>query len=334
MEKVLSISIASYNAANDLPRCLESLIGSTVLDRLEVIIVNDGSKDNTVEVANKYIAKYPNSIRLIDKENGGHGSTINATIQVATGKYYKILDSDDWVDSENLALLVSYLEGSDADMVLNPYEEIAFNDHNKKRLLNPNHGIPYNETQPLNRLNSETVLFMHSLTFKTSVMKQMGSIIDEHCFYVDMEYCVFPMQYIHSFVCLDYPVYQYLLGSVTQSMNMQNLIKRRDQHLKVTKRLVNFYEASKNKLEKNVLNLIELRLKYAIYQQYIIFLHMNPIEAKTELIEFDRWLRDTSPDIYEGPTGKIMKYIRFNRNSHFVFFVPCTRIAQRLNVLK
>lgn len=82
---------------------------------------------------------------------------------------------------------------------------------------------------------------MHSLTFKTSIVKQMGSIIDENCFYVDMEYCVFPMLYVKTFSCLSYPVYQYLIGSQTQSMSMENLIKRRDQHLKVTKRLVNFY---------------------------------------------------------------------------------------------
>lgn len=334
MGKILSISIAAYNASKDLPRCIESLINSNVLDKLDIIIVNDGSIDDTAEVANSFVSKYSNSIRLINKQNGGHGSTINASIKAAVGKYYKILDSDDWVDSNNLTKLVNYLEKNDVDMVLNTYEEVSYSDHNSKKLLNPNHGIPYAEIEPLQALDKDIVLYMHSLTFKTSVMKQMGSIIDEHCFYVDMEYCVFPLQYVQSFVCLDYPVYQYLLGSATQSMNMKNLIKRRDQHLKVTKRLVNFYENNKGNLHKNILNIIEFRLKYAVYQQYVIYLHMNPIEAKKEIVEFDTWLKTTSLDIYQGPTGKIMKYIKLNRAFSFSLFIPCTKVAQSFGVLK
>lgn len=334
MKKVLSISIAAYNSANDLPRCIESLINSDVLEKLDIIIVNDGSNDNTAEVANTFVNEYPNSIRLINKQNGGHGSTINASIQAAVGKYYKILDSDDWVDSRNLSRLVEYLEANDVDMVLNSYEEVDYLDHKSKRLLNPNHGIPYEEILALQELNHDILLYMHSLTFMTSVMKQMGSIIDEHCFYVDMEYCVFPLQYVKSFVCLEYPVYQYLLGSATQSMNMNNLINRRDQHLKVTKRLVHFYEDNKQNIHRNVLKIIELRLKYAVYQQYVIFLHMNPKEAKHEIVAFDTWLKNTSSDIYRGPDGNVMKYIQFNRIFSFSLFVPCTRLAKRVGILK
>ena len=334
MNKVLSISIAAYNAENDLSRCIESLVRTNVLDKLDIIVVNDGSRDNTSEIANQYGEKYPESIRVINKRNGGHGSTINASIEAAVGKYYKILDSDDWVNSENLTKLVTYLTTSNADMVLNPYEEIAYKDHTHKTLRNPNNGISYNKVHSLCELDKNIILFMHSLTFKTSVMKQMGSVIDEHCFYVDMEYCIFPLKYIHNFSCLEYPVYQYLLGSSTQSMNIKNLIDRRDQHLKVTKRLVNFYEDSKNKLDKNILDIIEIRLKYAIYQQYVIFLHMNPGSAISEVKEFDIWLKEKSPNIYNGPNGKIMKYIRFNRKFSFALFVPCTSLAQKIGLLK
>ena len=105
MKKNLTISIAAYNVENYLEKTLDSLIIDN-LDKLEVLIVNDGSKDNTKKIAQKYCKKYPNSIKLIDKENGGYGSTINAGIKEATGKYFKQLDGDDWYNTENLNRLV------------------------------------------------------------------------------------------------------------------------------------------------------------------------------------------------------------------------------------
>lgn len=122
MEKILTISIAAYNAELDIKRCLDSFISTNVLEELELIVVNDGSKDNTLNVAKQYEKKYPGIIKVIDKKNGGHGSTINASIKEATGKYYKIVDSDDWIDPEELEKLVFWLRNNDADLVLTPYK--------------------------------------------------------------------------------------------------------------------------------------------------------------------------------------------------------------------
>ena len=113
MEKILSLSIAAYNAEKDIVNCLDSLIRSNVLEKLDIIVVNDGSKDHTAEVVQKYVERYRDSIRLVNKKNGGHGSTINTSIKYACGKYYKILDADDWVNSENLNRLVAFLEKTD-----------------------------------------------------------------------------------------------------------------------------------------------------------------------------------------------------------------------------
>ena len=220
MEKILSLSIAAYNAEKDIVNCLDSLIRSNVLEKLDIIVVNDGSKDHTAEVVQKYVERYRDSIRLVNKKNGGHGSTINTSIKYACGKYYKILDADDWVNSENLNRLVAFLEKTDTDMVLNPYDEIEYNTRTKKRQMNPwDNEVSYEEVHGLEELD-KVILYMHSLTFRREVIQKMGAIIDENCFYVDMEYCIFPLLYINSFACLDYPVYQYLLGSQTQSMNL------------------------------------------------------------------------------------------------------------------
>ena len=120
MEKILSISVAAYNVEKYLDQLMQSVIASGAIDDLEVLIVNDGSKDGTADKAMEYQKKYPQSVRLIDKENGGHGSTINRGITEATGKYFRALDGDDWVHSEHLGKLVEKMKNIDADYLLRP----------------------------------------------------------------------------------------------------------------------------------------------------------------------------------------------------------------------
>lgn len=333
MEKVLTISIAAYNAESDISRCLDSLINSGVLEKLDVVVVNDGSKDQTSKIVKEYVEKYKDSIHMIDKENGGHGSTINSSIKVAEGKYYKILDSDDWVDSNNLAKLVCYLEANNVDLVLNPYHEVAYSDHSVKKMVEMERNqLEYEIKYDIKKLSEKCVLFMHSLTFKTDVIKKMGSIIDEHCFYVDMEYSIFPMLYVRDFVYLDYSVYQYLLGSQTQSMNIQNMIKRREQHLKVIKRLIEFYNNNESKLCINLRNIIRLRIKYAVYQQYKIYFSMSEKNALLEVKKFDSWLKKANLDLYSGVSGRFMKIINLNRKTNYAFFTLTVKILNKANI--
>ena len=321
MNKILTISIAAYNAENDISRCLDSLVNSGIIDKLDIIVVNDGSKDQTATVTNTYVDKFKDSIRLINKENGGHGSTINTSIELANGKYYKILDSDDWVESENMKKFIAYLESNEVDMVLNPYHEVSYRNHDIRNLIKYNtENFSIGKVYDISSLNENTVLFMHSLTFKTDVIKRMGSVIDEHCFYVDMEYCIFPMLYVGTFSHLDYPIYQYLLGSQTQSMNMQNLIKRRDQHLRVLGHLMNFYIEHESVFTQNIGNIILLRIKYAVYQQYQIYFNMGNIVGKKEVKEFDKWLKSEGNVFYSGVNGRFMKIVKFNRVLNFRTF--------------
>lgn len=334
MEKILTISIAAYNAEKDIANCLNSLINSKEFSKLDIIVVNDGSSDRTAEIVDEYVEKYEQSIRIVNKENGGHGSTINTSIKYAKGKYYKILDSDDWVNSENLDKLIKFLENNNIDMILNPYDEISYENRRKTRELNPCEGkISYNKIHDLSEMD-KIVLYMHSLTFSTAVIKKMGSIIDEKCFYVDMEYCIFPLLYVKNFVCLDYSIYQYLLGSQTQSMNMDNMIKRRDQHLKVTKRLIHFYGEHYSELNKKVREIIALRIKYAIYNQYLIYLHMSVKASKAEIVEFDKWLKGQNRELYSGPEGKVMIFIKINRRFDYKLFVPFINLMKKIGMIK
>ena len=297
--KELTVSIASYNVENCLKKCLDSLIRCKTIDALDIIIVDDGSTDKTKEIASKYAIDYPRSVRLISKKNGGHGSTINTSIQNCKGKYFKVLDADDWVESDNLDKLVEYLSNSEVDLILNPYYEVnvSSNEKKKKTVLR-NSNLQEIENADFELIAKNIVLAMHSFTIKSSIIKKMGPIIDENCFYVDTEYTVFPIPYIMTVSVFQYPIYDYLLGTSTQSMNMKNMQRRREQHLRVVKRLVVFYETQKNVVSKGKKALIQGRTVGAINMQYVIYLGIEPNDIKKELVLFDSWLAKESPDLY------------------------------------
>ena len=169
--KILSIVIPVYNTEKYIERCLGSLLINEIIDDIEIIAVNDGSKDNSITVLNKYKEKYPNSIVIIDKENGGHGSTINVALNIATGKYFRVIDSDDWVDSKNFLSLIENLKRQDVDLVVTNYrKEFVYNgcsEYIKWEHLKENTIYKFNEFN-LNLLDKEYFVMANS-TYKTSV---------------------------------------------------------------------------------------------------------------------------------------------------------------------
>jgi glycosyltransferase involved in cell wall biosynthesis len=124
MEKIMSVSIASYNVEKFIRKALDSCCVPEIMDRLEVLIVNDGSTDGTLEIAREYESRYPDTFRVIDKENGGYGSTVNASIRAAAGKYFRLLDGDDWFDAEGLQKLIEELEEAEEDMIIAQFKRV------------------------------------------------------------------------------------------------------------------------------------------------------------------------------------------------------------------
>ncbi len=332
MEKILTISVAAYNAAKDLPRCLASMLETEVAELLEIIIVNDGSKDDTLTAAEELRMKAPDIVKVIDKKNGGHGSTINASIVEATGKYFKIVDSDDWVDKEGLEKLVRWLKDNDADLVLNPYHEVDEKTMDRRALKDPR-DIAQTAGE-IKRIETakDLTLYMHSITWNTRIMKKMGPAIDEHCFYVDLEYAIFPMPLVKNYICFDYPVYQYLLGSVSQSVTIGNMIKRRDQHLKVVKRITGSYHDFKDGMTDSVKTLVRNRVRWGAVNQYKIYANMDPKEAAGEVKAFDSWLKKADEEIYEGPGGKFMAVMKLQRSTGFGMYGLSIRMIRALGI--
>ena len=236
-EKILTITIPSYNVEAYLEECLESFVNSEVMDDIEVLIVNDGSSDNTTKIAQRYVDKYENTFRLINKENGGHGSTINTGIREAKGKYFKVVDGDDWVDTRSFIRLVKVLKESDADIVASNYTWINHTTRlPEKRQEYPFEKIEYNKLYKFEEIVGKTIIDMHATTVKTELFRMADEQIDEHTFYVDVEFIAFPIPYVRTVYFIEEPVYQYRLGLPGQSMSIQKMQKNLKNHLRVLMR--------------------------------------------------------------------------------------------------
>ena len=247
MDKLLSIIIPSYNMEQLLPRCLDSLLGSGAEEDFEAIVVNDGSTDGTLKVAQSYMYANPDCIRVIDKPNGNYGSTINAALPEVRGKYVKVLDADDWFDSGVMAGFVKELSVTDADMVVTHFTRI----HPKgiKELAKYNlygkEPYEYGKTYPLDQVLADGYIRffeMHSLAYKTRLLLQNGYRQTEGCSYTDLEWDVYPLFYVSDIVFLDMNLYQYNLDREGQTMDPKVLSRSLDQLGRVTENILRFYE--------------------------------------------------------------------------------------------
>ena len=185
-EKILTVTVPSYNVQAYLEDCLESFVNSEVMDDIEVLIVNDGSSDDTATIAERYVSKYENTFRLINKENGGHGSTINTGAREARGKYFKVVDGDDWVDSTELDKLIVSLRTCEADLVTSDFSLCLENSGEK--VLRHN-GIDYaGKTINIDDILNKRAFQMHEISIRTDLLKDSNCRILENCIYVDRQY--------------------------------------------------------------------------------------------------------------------------------------------------
>lgn len=221
MNKTITISIAAYNVERFLDETLSSLLCPEVIDDIEIFVVNDGSKDSTVSIANRYIKKYPQSFFLIDKENGGYGSTINASLKKASGKYFRLLDGDDWFDKDEFVKYVKALKTIDTDLVITDFVKRIQTDNDEKQ-ERTSYSYPQNKCQSASDIYS---MAMHSTTVKTELLKKGNVSITEHCFYTDFEFIMKAFLLSSTFTYLPYAVYQYRIWGEGQSVSITGSMK-------------------------------------------------------------------------------------------------------------
>jgi glycosyltransferases involved in cell wall biogenesis len=315
MQKILTITIPSYNVEAYIAAALDTMVTINNLDLLEILVVNDGSKDNTVAVAQQYVDKYPNSVRILDKENGGHGSTINAGIREATGKYFKVVDGDDWVDSVALQNLLDFLKDHDADLIINPCNRVFMYDNQRKKLLvelspETKYGEVISYEDALKYMGE--LQQMHMTTYRTAILKENNIKISEKMFYVDNEYKIYPSIYLKTAIILKDVLYQYRLGREGQSVAPESLIKNRFMLEQVTLNCLTFFSQKNQQMLSILRGAINLRLNKMIHlRTKTAFLQENSQQAKTELKAFLNKVKKTNPDFYNNISTKLVNLLKF-----------------------
>ena len=274
--KLLSIIIPSYNSEAYLASCLDSLlIGAD--DKLEVIVVNDGSKDKTSEIAHSYSDKY-DFIKVIDKENGGHGSAINIGIQVATGLFFKVLDSDDHLDTEGLLHLLDMIElhrnnRNLPDLYLADYTSVCITDGAthpnslSKRFKRIDETLGWNEVR---KFQPADYIMIHMTFVKTSVLKEYSVQMVEKTFYEDNQFVYNALITCRTVCYLSKPIYLYSIGRGDQSVSIEKMAKNYEHQLRVM-------YACLDMLDYETLHRIERYQKRIVFHELFIITYLTYI---------------------------------------------------------
>ncbi len=246
MDKVLTISIAAYNSEQYIQKALDSLITTEIIDDLEIFVIDDGGTDATLRIAQTYAERYPQSIFPVHKENGGYGSTVNYSLDHASGKYFKLLDGDDWFAVDNLCEYVRTLKTVDTDIIITPF--MKYVEGGESRLVNSVEGYVLDQDLDISGLEFRKVFGMWAITYKTELVKKSNLQLPLHCLYTDQIYSTVPFAYANTIRFVDKHVYCYRLGRDGQSVSKESRIKHRKSHLLMQELLCVFYEAQKEKL--------------------------------------------------------------------------------------
>lgn len=264
--KLLSVVIPSYNSQDYMRYCIESLLPGG--ENVELLIVNDGSVDKTAEIADEYARKYPTIVRAIHQENGGHGEAVNAGIRNATGLYFKVVDSDDWVDTRAYLKILSALndfvtEEKSIDMMISNfvYEKEGAK---YKKVMKYENVLPEGKVfgwDDIGSFRKGQYILMHSVIYKTKLLRDCGLELPKHTFYVDNLFVYTPLQHVNRIYYMNVDFYRYFIGREDQSVNESVMIKRIDQQLKVNKLMIEQVEIGKiksPKLRQYMLNHLEI----------------------------------------------------------------------------
>lgn len=343
MEKLLSIIIPTYNKVILLEKCLTSVLNHKWDDILEVIVVNDGSTDNSLEIAQKYQREFPDILKILDKENGNYGSTINAALPIVQGKYVRILDADDWFDEIGFHKYLTELANIDADLIMT---HLMYEYTSGKLKAICYYKWEYNKVYQFDEVAGDETfkdMFMHAVTYRTNLLRENGYKQTEGVSYTDNEWVFYPMFYVKSVVFINALVYHYVMGLEGQTMSPEMYVKNIPHTQEFCKRMINNYAKfiiTNN--EKNRREYLFFRLKWFIYPLYKIYLLLQSDEEfNPNLVDdLDITIKKADPLLYKefaqfyiGHTFHF-RYITYWRRFHIRMPKICLRHWKKTGRLK
>ncbi len=319
--KLISFVIPCYNSSKFMSKALDSILN--VKGDIEVIIVNDGSSDTTLDVAKSFEKKYPKIVKVIDKENGGHGSGVNAGLKLANGKYFKVVDSDDWLDSASLEKVLNVLKKEDVDMLIANYvyeKEASSKEMNYLGILPENKVFNWSE---IKKFPISKYLLMHSVIYKTKILRDIKLELPEHTFYVDNIFVYYPLPHIKTMYYLNVPLYRYFIGRIDQSVNEKNMIKRINEQLKVNKLMIDFFDPlsiENKKLQEYLIHYLDIMITVSS----ILLKIDNTKESKEKITGLWNYLKLKNPKIV-----KKLKLAKMTLLPRFIA-IPIYKISRKI----
>ena len=301
--KLITFAVPSYNSEAYMRNCIDSILKGG--EDVEIIIVDDGSKDGTGKIADEYEAAYPTICRAVHQENGGHGEGVNQGIRHATGLYYKVVDSDDWVDETALRTVLDTVkkhlaENTLPDMYVTNfvYEHVEDNTAFARKFtknMPTGRFFGWEDTKPF---KGSSVLLMHALMYKTDVLRGCGLQLPKHTFYVDNIFAYVPLPYVRKMYYIDVDFYRYYIGRADQSVNMSVFAKRTEQQNRVMRIMADAYDIREIKKESPRLAKYMLHTLACLMIGTLTFTLAEPTKEKyaalkelwAHIKEKDRWL--------------------------------------------
>lgn len=301
--KTLSIAVPCFNSSDFMSKCVDSLLQCG--KDIEILLVDDGSSDNTLQIAQEYESKYPDIVKAIHQENGGHGEAVNTGIREATGLYFKVVDSDDWLDKDAMDEIMTYLR-SQRDQTC-PTDLVVANYVYEKVYENTTKTMSYRSIFPVRKqftwsdvgyIPPTKYILMHSVIYRTNLLKDMGLKLPDHCFYVDNIFIYMPLPHVKSIYYIDVDMYRYFIGREGQSVNETTMMNRMDQQIRVTKLMIDDIDMDKvepKPLRKYMTNYLAMMMCICS-----VFLRMkNTPEAEEQLNGIWDYLKEKNPSLYK-----------------------------------
>lgn len=311
--KLLTIVIPCYNVEQYLAECLDSILAPEYNDVLEVLAINDGSKDGTLALAREYEAKFPEILRVIDKPNGGWGTVINLAIAEARGRYFKILDSDDWFDKVAFAEFMAALKTCEVDIFISNYTEIYADRVNAGKLYASHlchQQLPLEEY--LAKADNPGLFPMTDISVRTAVLREAHTTLPDR-YYGDICFFIYTIALSQSVYITNINLYQYRKSVEGQSTSFAGYMRNYRDYLEVTRRLVNFFACTS--LSKHKKSIIKARLLRDIEFSYMLLMSDKccaRMEGSATLLkEFNAYLRHTSPELYRASFKTAFKHVPY-----------------------
>ena len=297
-----------------MDKCIESIMAfEDGRGDLEILIVDDGSTDDTPRKADEWHERYPDTIYVVHKENGGHGSAVNAGLEYARGRYFKVVDSDDWLDEQAMRPIMRYLvsqsELRDAcDLVVANYvyEKVY---ENTRTVIDYKNVFPTDGEftwDDIGRFRPSQYLLMHSVIYRTELLRDINLKLPEHCFYVDNIFVYVPLPAVYTIRYFDVDMYRYFIGREGQSVNEETMMRRIDQQLRITRVMIDSIDLEGDVVQKKLRRYMENYLSMMMCICSVFLRMINTPESEQKRRDIWNYLKTKRPEVYRRIRANVL----------------------------